>query len=234
MVMNDAEWTLTDKTWKVPKYMGKRRITTVLAAVCLAAGVSVAGAATATAGTAPKARAAAHDKPARLDPFTGKMTTRYLIKRDGAESTDYFYWTYAADSNECVSDPGVNGGTVTGDQCQVAYGNQLWAPVSMPSSGTWRGDSEIESSVQINSGVNRCIDDPGGADNIKIVMENCAVVGGQAWANNDPEWLNAIALNNAKPPYQAVTLDYGTVKNGTWIVTNPYLASAQDEKWVGP
>jgi hypothetical protein len=66
-------------------------------------------------------------------------------------------------------------------------------------------------------------------------MGNCAVVGGQAWLL-DLVWLNGITFVKNSPPYQAIALDYGTVKNGAWIVTNRFVTPPvpTDMEWAGP
>jgi hypothetical protein len=209
--------------------MDKRRIPRALAAVFLAAGLSAAGAATATAATAGQAhRTVTHDKPAKLDPFTGKLTTRYWTRKNGAKTTTYYLWEYAANTGYCATDSGAVPGTLILATCNDQLENDLWTTVGI-TTGDWAGYDEIES----ESG--RCIDDPGGANNIQIEMETCAVVGGQTWADDTPAWFNAIAFSKGKTPYQAVTLDYGTVKENAWIVTNNYSGGAlpTDMKWDG-
>ena len=215
--------------------MGKRRITVVLAAMFLAAGVSAAGAATATAAPAlPAHTAVSQHKPAKIDPFTGKLTTQYLTKRDGAETTTYYLWEYAANTNYCIVAPGQVGGALTLDTCDIQNSNEMWTAVAMPASSAWTTYSEIRSDVEIQNGVGQCADDVGGADNVQVLSENCAVVGGQAWTDDYPAWLNAIAFSKGSPPYQGVTLDYGTTKVGAWIVTNPYSGGTlpTDMKWA--
>jgi hypothetical protein len=211
--------------------MGKRRITVVLAAMFLAAGVSAAGATTATAATAlPAHTAVSHGKPAKLDPFTGKLTTQYSTKRDGAETTTYYLWPYAANTKYCAEDSGGYTGAPLElfNDCNTSLSNDMWTTVKI-TSGTYDSYQEIKSEDGL------CIDDAGGADNVQILMENCAVVGGQAWIL-ERAWLNGINYVVNKAPYQAITLDYGTVKNGAWIVTNNYYSGTVPtaELWAGP
>jgi hypothetical protein len=192
----------------------------------------------ASATSKPDAGAAASAKPAKINPFTGKPTTNYVVKQVAGADVTYYQWEYHANSAWCAEDPGYPNGTGAGMElhsCESAT-NFYWAPIEF-GSGDWAGYDEMRNDDGL------CIDDAGGADNVQIVMENCAEVGGQSWDGTfDPSdgstiWLNAIAINANKRPYQAVTLDYGTMKDFAWIVTNNYSYNGTyptDMQWLGP
>lgn len=171
---------------------------------------------------------AATARPATLDPFTGKYTTSYKISLTGLY---YYEWHYYDNTTFCIWDSSGGGaGTKTvRDPCNASNDEDYWAI------GTWSGGSWSGFNYLTNASGNLCLDDAGGASNIRLPVETCAEVGGQSWfislGTLGPYcwWENAIIGTE----YPSVTLAFGTVKDGAWIVTAPF-ADSDSELWSGP
>src|ERR1700689_4421053 len=98
----------------------------------------------ASASSKPDAGAAASAKPAKINPFTGKPTTNYVVKKVAGADVTYYQWEYHADSAWCVEDPGYPNGTGAGMElhsCESAK-NFYWAPIKF-GSGDWGGYDEM-------------------------------------------------------------------------------------------
>jgi hypothetical protein len=185
----------------------------------MAAGATVLALAAygATAAVAvPKSAITATVKPAKMDPFTGRMTTQYAT----LDGTTY-YEIVAEGANYCISTNGGGSGTdLVLEGCSATNSSDLWA--ATPAGGQWGGYLSI-----FNKGNNNlCIDDVNGEDNIRLPVDTCAAVGGQSWysTSTDPGiggaciWENAIAVSKLKPA-EDITDDYGDLGDGDWVIT---------------
>ena len=205
------------------------------AAAVAAAGIAAAATMIGLPASAASGPAAAHasvTKPAKLDPFTGKYTTIYETKGAGLDAVTYYEWPYAASNSWCVYSGSAVGDYAILDPCNSSSKADFWTY------GTWGGTTKWSSDGYLkNEQGNLCIDDPTGEDNVRLPVETCAAVGGQAFnvylpQSYDDSWeyLNQIAEK------ESITLDYGTVKDGAWIVSNPVdtAGTNNDEFWAGP
>lgn len=169
-----------------------------------------------TAVAVPPSAITAAVKPAKLDPFTGRMTTQYAT----LDGTTYYEIVAEGDSSYCVStNGGGNDSDLVLEGCSTSNSSDLWATTA--EGGDWTGYLQI-----FNKGNNDlCIDDAGGGDNVRLPVETCSVVGGQSWdsTSTDPGiggyciWQNAIGISDGTAP-EDITDDYGDLGDGDWVI----------------
>lgn len=221
----------------------KNRITRTLV-VCALAFITMCGQGVAFAASPPSnAHTLPVIKPAKVDPFTGKESTQYFVEKGPNDSQALTYWCFPSEKNSSYyigDQSGVAGDdTELGKICAVNSLGTVWTPYRY-TSGTWIGFTALKNADGL------CMDDPAGQDNIRITMEPCAEVGGQAWDNaigagGWTQWTNAICVDNGCTDQEAVTIAFGTIKTGAWIVTAPYDIRTMStvpvpsyESWEGP
>jgi hypothetical protein len=173
-------------------------------------------------------------KPAKMDPFTGRMTTQYAT----LDGTTYYEIVAEGTSKYCISTNGGGSGTdLVLEGCSTSTSSDLWAAAAWGGTN-WNGDEYVFNKANNNL----CIDDAGGDNNIRLPVETCAEVGGQAWQTNSTNpgeggaciWMNAIGIVNGTQ-IEDITDDNGDLGDGDWVIAlkDTGYPWASDQTWGG-
>ena len=199
--------------------------------------VSAAAAAVALAGiAAPAFAAGAPPETARLDPFTGKLTTSYTLRAGIA----YYFWQYDPNENYCVYGGRAGAHLVMHDTCNGNNAADDWTAGTWGGSGPWAGDYYLKDALGY------CALDPSGHSNARLETEPCAKVGGQAWYlinalySGAWVWINGYSVSVHSHWWVVAADAYGDQKNGAWVVSATVVPGGSggsyppDTSWNGP
>ena len=188
----------------------KRAIACV--AVVLAAATALAGGGVAHAATAHPIDAshpANWHAQEKLNPFTGRMTHIYKHSATVDSEDDVFLLVDNDNTSYCIQAVTPNSGSsLVLEQCNTANDLQYFN-FSLTTNGE---------AYAITDYSGYCLDDPSGADNVRINMIPCSGNDNLTWLpengiGNENQWQCLAGLG-----FEDITDDYGTVKDGAWII----------------
>jgi hypothetical protein len=188
----------------------KRAIACV--AVVLAAASALAGGGVAHAATAHPIDAshpANWHAQEKRNPFTGRMTHIYKHSATVDSDDDVFLLVDNDNTSYCIQAVTPNSGSsLVLEQCNTANDLQYFNFTL-----TTNGEA-----YAITDYSGYCLDDPSAADNVRINMIPCNGNNNMLWYHSKRDSDNAYQWQCMAASNEYITDDYGTVKDGAWII----------------